>query len=195
MTQIDVAVKIYTSAVQSGSSSRLIKNLQWLLRLRSRASEAMARPRDPTDVSADEGGPQDPGEVELLGWRTRLIQRATSSTSHVATTIMDDTGMPAEAVSPQTAMENTLFQALQQHLADSAQAGQAPQPLPAPVDGLPGVSQETSTDTLVSFHPDSGAQLKPVTPFLGPYDVAGFPRRWQQCFGMFPRAGRTTLRS
>lgn len=190
VAQIDAAIKVYTSAVQSGSSSRLIRNLQWLIRLRRRASEELARPHEATQASGNEGSPNDPDEIELLGWRTRLIQRAARGTAHVATTIGGDTDISTSNFSPQTAIDDTLFQALQQHLNDAVfqtDLTQARAPTLGPTSAELAVSQTTATDTLVRhIIPDPSLQkISHTAPlFLGSNDAARFPRRREQCSGL-----------
>ena len=91
LTQIDAAISLFTSLVQHGARTpRYKSNLQWLLNLRTRAlsklSEASVAPgglpqrhdalqQQSTVRDGDGNGEQDE-DVELLGWRTRLIERA-----------------------------------------------------------------------------------------------------------------------
>lgn len=93
LAQIDAAISLFTSLLQHGPRTPRYKtNLQWLLNLRTRAiskmSEASATQQQPDQPqqnintsgdhqSGDTGGHEDPDEdIELLGWRTRLIERA-----------------------------------------------------------------------------------------------------------------------
>ncbi|KAJ3549622.1 hypothetical protein NM208_g411 [Fusarium decemcellulare] len=91
LTQIDAAISLFTSLLQHGAHTpRYKRNLQWLLNLRTRAlskvssvsSSHKGNPR--RDADADRqgnngvggGDREDDEDVELLGWRTRLIERA-----------------------------------------------------------------------------------------------------------------------
>ncbi|RSL96732.1 hypothetical protein CDV31_013336 [Fusarium ambrosium] len=75
LTQIDAALSLFTSLLQHGAHPpRYKRNLQWLLNLRTRAlskiSSVSALQRD------DDGDREDDEDIEFLGWRTRLIERA-----------------------------------------------------------------------------------------------------------------------
>ena len=96
LAQIDAAIGLFTSLSQHGASTpRYQRNLQWLQKLRARASAKMdAASSDSQQRSAhtQRRESRDDGEdVNILGWRTRLIERVgqgqqTSKTVHVATT-------------------------------------------------------------------------------------------------------------
>lgn len=91
LPQIDAAINLFTSLLAHGARSpRYKSNLQWLLNLRTRAlskvSEKSGAQKDGQAVQreADSGGQtqsdnrhdENDEDVELLGWRTRLIERA-----------------------------------------------------------------------------------------------------------------------
>lgn len=90
LTQVDAAINLFTSLVQHGANTpRYCRNLQWLSKLRARASSKIATvftatqqvdsQRDQVDPDGQEIGREDredSEDVELLGWRTRLIERA-----------------------------------------------------------------------------------------------------------------------
>lgn len=100
LSQIDAAISLFTSLLQHGARlPRYKRNLQWLLNLRTRALSKTSRasaaaqqqegePSAQRDAGADrqQGGGGENGDgdghrdqdedVELLGWRTRLIERA-----------------------------------------------------------------------------------------------------------------------
>lgn len=94
VSQIETAIALFSSAVQMHASPRAVGNLQWLLRLRSRALSKMhaapngggdaGRAMDPEQSDSDE-------DVELLGWRTRLIERAAAG-AQTAKTIESEQG-------------------------------------------------------------------------------------------------------
>lgn len=95
LSQIDSAIVLFSMLVHAGNSgfpsSRPMRNLQWLIRLRSRVCAKMtsvtSQPDGGTEDSLFRSEHSDTGEdVELLGWRTRLIERA-SQTHHTAKTI------------------------------------------------------------------------------------------------------------
>lgn len=129
LVQIDHSIKLYSSVIKLNPTPSLIQNHQWLLHLRQRAlaaSEQESRGDGPRDDTADE---DDDIDVKLLGWRTRLIQRATAAKKY---TPPPSTGVPAQ---PPTAPVPQLDAVLQQHmLTQSAPASQ----------------QDMSTDLFVS---------------------------------------------
>ncbi|KAL6364654.1 hypothetical protein LRP88_00624 [Fusarium phalaenopsidis] len=83
LTQIDAAISLFTSLLQHGAHPlRYKRNLQWLLNLRTRALSKISsvsasqrgNSRRDTDAAGQNDG-EDDEDVELLGWRTRLIER------------------------------------------------------------------------------------------------------------------------
>lgn len=84
LAQIDIAISMFNSVIQYGANTpRYHGNLQWLLKLRSRASSKIsaastAKKADSNqNADADQRtGSEDEEDVELIGWRTRLIERA-----------------------------------------------------------------------------------------------------------------------
>ncbi|EEU39690.1 uncharacterized protein NECHADRAFT_82125 [Fusarium vanettenii 77-13-4] len=90
LTQIDAAISLFTSLLQHGAHPlRYKRNLQWLLNLRTRALSKISsvpalqggNSRRDTDAAGQndgedgDGDREDDEDVELLGWRTRLIER------------------------------------------------------------------------------------------------------------------------
>lgn len=111
LSQIDAAIALFSSAVQMHASQRAVGNLQWLLRLRSRAFQKMSAARSGPAIreATDTEQSESDEDVELLGWRTRLIERATAG-AQTAKTIQYDQGsrgggsnMPAPSATPFTA--------------------------------------------------------------------------------------------
>lgn len=147
LSLIDSAIALYTSLVQSNSTGRSLRNLQWLLRLRQRASTRMTASTE--DGKIDLGTLTDEEEdIELLGWRTRLVSRLGKGTQ-TAVTIT-----PTQSVttpSPNTAMARTIHQALQKHFEPNTASGSSNR---ATLEG-PGDASDQVTDTFVSFslHP------------------------------------------
>ena len=97
ITQIDASISLFTSLLQHGARTpRYKSNLQWLLNLRTRAlSKISAASTDTNRRSTSGDRENDEEDVELLGWRTRLIERAdqgrqkTIRTIHLAETPTD----------------------------------------------------------------------------------------------------------
>lgn len=84
LLQIDAAIDLFTSLIQHGANApRYHRNLQWLRKLRARASfkistaqtNDMQRDPFPNHRRSTEDR-EESEDLELLGWRTRLIQRA-----------------------------------------------------------------------------------------------------------------------
>lgn len=91
MTQIDAAIGLFTSLLQHGAHTpRYRRNLQLLLSLRTKMVSKMSTAKttqgshDDTSLSDEAGNPKaeqgdrehSEEDVELLGWRTRLVDRA-----------------------------------------------------------------------------------------------------------------------
>lgn len=90
LSLVDSVIKIYASAVKSRNSERMVKNLNWLVSMRSRLDarikQVQAQGQTPDNdeamangAGAGAGGDDQPGDdndLELLGWKTRLIERA-----------------------------------------------------------------------------------------------------------------------
>ena len=79
LSSVDSAITVYTSAVQNRNSPRMVKNLRWLMHLRTKIASRWMHHHSPDAVALGADRSQDIREeddVELLGWKTRLIQRA-----------------------------------------------------------------------------------------------------------------------
>lgn len=89
LTQINAAIHLFTSLIQHGARTpRYKSNLRWLSNLRTRVmskiSEASnmeighAQRHGDAERQSNNGGEhqEQDEDVELLGWRTRLIERA-----------------------------------------------------------------------------------------------------------------------
>ncbi|RSH94924.1 hypothetical protein EHS25_000008 [Saitozyma podzolica] len=76
LSLVETTVKIYTTVVRHRNSPRMMKNLQWLERLRLRIQSKLVQTPDSAVFEAVSA--EDPGEddIDLLGWKTRLIERA-----------------------------------------------------------------------------------------------------------------------
>jgi hypothetical protein len=146
LAQIDTAISLYTTAVQARVSPRMVKNLQWLFRLRQRAQERISRAQALPGSNREDPPSEDEDDIELIGWRTRLIQRAAKGTQ-TATTISSNTpGLSNATPSPHTVMTQTITQALQQHFGPGDD-GAPPEDRPSTSSSNP---MESSTDVLVS---------------------------------------------
>lgn len=118
---INTVIETFTSAVQTGASPRLTTNLQWLVRLRRRCQDAIDKSRfenvgQQTTIdgstsavvngdTVENGDQDDPDNFSLLGWRTRLIQRAASG-GQVAKTISQTTPSQSNDSPPQIMSSN-----------------------------------------------------------------------------------------
>ncbi|OCF32109.1 hypothetical protein I316_06265 [Kwoniella heveanensis BCC8398] len=89
---IDTTHRIYESVVKNRNSPRMVRNLHWLGQLRQKVNARLAQspgvqlqptqqlPHEPpTDVPTDTGAGtevNDQDDVDLVGWRTKLVDRA-----------------------------------------------------------------------------------------------------------------------
>lgn len=157
LSQIDACIALYTSVVQSHASPRLAKNLQWLLRLRHRAHTKMNQ--NPPDAAAEamasmHTSNEEDEDIELLGWRTRLIHRATRGTQKATTISPMPSSQANHTPSPGTSVTQTITQALQQHFGGDGGGGGGGG---IAMDQLSSSSNNpinTSTDVLVSMWED-----------------------------------------
>lgn len=124
LKQIDATISLFTSLIQHGAGTpRYCRNLQWLQKLRARAKAKITaltevqmtnRRRAQEDGQHFTGEEREDGEdIELLGWRTRLIERAGQNMKtirtirHRATT---PTGSTATILSdPQVNMDESVL--------------------------------------------------------------------------------------
>lgn len=149
LTQIDAAIALFTSLIENGGgTSRYRANLEWLKKLRTRAlaslqaAAAGPSPDDPQNLNGSQGGA---GEDELVGWRTRLIERAGQSQYKSQTIRLSES--PGSTRDPLVESSGR-----QPHLRDS---GVWHQGSVASLSGsaAPAPAQELSTNDLVSdFH-------------------------------------------
>lgn len=138
LSLIDTAIGLHAHILQTNPTARLRKNLEWLLRLKQRAATRMessgsedAR-EDVPGVGLEEGDTS-----ELIGWRTRLVERLGQG-SQKATTITPTAS--STTPSPSTSIIRTISQALQDHVLPSTD--QLPQ-------SYSNNSQDHATDILV----------------------------------------------
>nr|XP_019051366.1 hypothetical protein I302_01815 [Kwoniella bestiolae CBS 10118]OCF30296.1 hypothetical protein I302_01815 [Kwoniella bestiolae CBS 10118] len=98
MTQIEAAIRLMTMLIQSGASSpRPVKNLQWLLQLRNRALAKLDATKG-ARMGDDTEDQDDPESVEVLGWRTRLVERASQNKQTTKTIESPSAAQAAEAL-------------------------------------------------------------------------------------------------
>lgn len=87
LEQIDAVITLFNSLIQAGAGTpRYRRNLQWLLKVRARIGSKIAKSKEAqtvrqahTQIRDDQVTSEereDGEDVELLGWRTRLIERA-----------------------------------------------------------------------------------------------------------------------
>ncbi|KAM0746216.1 hypothetical protein T439DRAFT_140567 [Meredithblackwellia eburnea MCA 4105] len=89
---VDSAISSYTSIVWTRKSPRMVNNLKWLVKLREKMTTRLSQATSPgTGLAPPGNGEEEEDDVELLGWRTRLIERvgkgvqtAKTITSHPA---------------------------------------------------------------------------------------------------------------
>jgi hypothetical protein len=138
---MDQVINVYTMLVQSRASQRMTDNLRWLLRLRKRSSETLVREVSPRGEAGEGVSTTEEDDRELLGWRTRLIQRIGKGVQKATTIVGPVTSTP----SPYSALTQTMTEALQQQLATNGPAQAAAQRSDSSSEQL-----HQATDELVS---------------------------------------------
>nr|ODN85910.1 hypothetical protein L203_04409 [Cryptococcus depauperatus CBS 7841] len=83
LSRISQAVQVYSTLIKQNSSLSMVQNHDWLLRLQQRAATKMTQAvsSGTSETLAVDCQGQDEDDRELLGWKTRLIERAASSDS------------------------------------------------------------------------------------------------------------------
>ncbi|KAE8543300.1 hypothetical protein D1P53_000002 [Cryptococcus gattii VGV] len=168
LSQIEQAIHVYSVLIKQNNSPSMVQNHDWLLRLQQRGARKIAQAAGMGGANlssgvgsgsgggeADAGG-QEEEDRELLGWKTRLIERAGSGV-HTAVNISSSSN-PAGSVPHRTPSPDPLTQngggnsgitpamhLLQQHFVPPFQS--------PPVSGMLGTTAQTlgmdnSTDLL-----------------------------------------------
>ncbi|WWC94362.1 hypothetical protein V866_001204 [Kwoniella sp. B9012] len=75
LAQIDMVIELYTSVLKGNSSKRMVENLQWLVRLKGRAIQKMNQALVHSATGPDTEWEGEKDDIELIGWRTRLVER------------------------------------------------------------------------------------------------------------------------
>jgi hypothetical protein len=145
LTVIDSTILLLTRVIVSWPSPRMAKNLKWLYQLRSRAaaklSTVTANPPPPPGADAAASDDED-ADVELVGWCTRLVERAVSGTQTVRTILSKSAPSPNVFSMPDADLSSILDSVL--HPAGSGREQNLSEPLASPSQADP------STDALVS---------------------------------------------
>ena len=194
LSQIDQAIVLFAAVIKHNPSPSMLQNHEWLTRLRARAitkisHEASKFPsRDSLASSTSVDGEED---VELLGWRTRLIEQAGAG-GHRARNIVPGrvdppsappmanpgpaTGTFGEMSSGNSPLPLAVAEVLQQHLDYTFDPTQTLDtggvPVQPSTQGQPNA--DSSTDLLVRHHAIYGnvrADELVVASILGSDDI------------------------
>ncbi|OWZ30832.1 hypothetical protein C347_03977 [Cryptococcus neoformans AD2-60a] len=168
LSQIEQAINVYSVLIKQNNSPSMVQNHDWLLRLQQRGAKKIAQAAGMGGANLSLGvgpgggggggdaGGQEEEDRELLGWKTRLIERAGSGV-HTAVNITSSN--PASSVPHRTPSPGSLAQngggnggmtpamhLLQQHFVPPFQT--------PPVSGMLGTTAQTlgmdnSTDLLL----------------------------------------------
>lgn len=156
LAHIDATIGLYTSAIQIRSSPRLVRNLQWLLQLKQRAVERIEKMPSTGPVAELPVRPNERDEdMEMMGWRTRLIQRAEQGTQ-TAKTILSTPTPSNPTPSPHAILTETINQALQEHFTVSDTQLYDPRTAVLPAG-------DSSTDIMVCPCPSDKALINSCT--------------------------------
>lgn len=146
MIQLESTISLYLKIVPLRSSPAVMRNLEWLLRLRARAAQAGTHSVDtsPCDVESIEGANVD--DASLLGWRTRLIERVaeTGGISLPTSTQISASRQAVQSTEPATAVNKTISKALEELFTSNSVSAQFRTP------GTASQSMDPAGDLLVS---------------------------------------------
>jgi hypothetical protein len=128
---MDTSIALYSMAVNSRAVPRLLRNLQSLLRLRQKAWTASLQNQVDVDVrgmAANETDDHPDQVTELLGWRTRLIERggAGSKATTIRPSISSTESESAAEVSPFAQISRAISLAFQTYVDPSAMTAEQP---------------------------------------------------------------------
>nr|XP_031857529.1 uncharacterized protein CI109_007089 [Kwoniella shandongensis]KAA5524601.1 hypothetical protein CI109_007089 [Kwoniella shandongensis] len=140
LTQIDQAINVFSILIKQNNTPSMVQNHDWLIRLRQRAINKVHQAQAGAGEARSWGSGEQQEEEEeedreLLGWRTRLIERGATGTS-VAVNIHGSNRAPGQNASPMssretggtTGMTPTVDQVLQQHFVPPTRGGQGARP-------------------------------------------------------------------
>ncbi|KAK8846529.1 hypothetical protein IAR55_005615 [Kwoniella newhampshirensis] len=159
LSQIDQAINVFSILIKQNTTPSMVQNHDWLIRLRQRAinkvhqAQAGAEESQPWSGSGDNQNDEEEEEDrELLGWRTRLIERGATGAS-VAVNIHASGRSSGTVTSPPTSrsaggssvITPAVQQVLQQHFVPSPRGSQGIGPGQAPGQG----AVDNSTDFLL----------------------------------------------
>lgn len=97
LTLIDSTILLLTRVIVSWPFPRMAKNLKWLNRLRGRAAAKLSpvtSSQPPTSQGTSGATSSDDEDVELVGWSTRLAERAASGSQTVRTILSKSAPSP-----------------------------------------------------------------------------------------------------
>lgn len=174
LAQMDQVINVYTSLVLSRTSTRMSQNLRWIMRLRQRAVDLMERV-----PATDRHMPVTMEDAELLGWRTRLIERTSKGVrkaTNIFSTLSPSTTLTTP--SPNTRLDLNISTGLEQYLTGPA-GGDLPPPGQVPNVEASPTDLYASTDQMVSQLRTSG-ELMAAAQLLGS-DNRAWPHGRHDC--------------
>lgn len=149
MIQLESTISLYLKIVPLRSSPAVMRNLKWLWRLRARAAQAGTRGADTSTCDVESIEDADVDDASMLGWRTRLIERATE-TGGINLPTSAQISASRQAVpsnEPVTAVNETISKALEELFTSSSSSAHFRSP------GTTSQSMDPAADLLVSNSP------------------------------------------
>ncbi|OWZ45798.1 hypothetical protein C361_02913 [Cryptococcus neoformans Tu259-1] len=146
MIQLESTIGLYLKIVPLRSSPAVMRNLKWLWRLRARAAQAGTRGADTSTCDVESIEDADVDDANMLGWRTRLIERATE-TGGINLPTSAQISASRQAVpsnEPVTAVNETISKALEELFTSSSSSAHFRSP------GTTSQSMDPAADLLFS---------------------------------------------
>lgn len=149
MIQLESTIGLYLKIVPLRSSPAVMRNLKWLWRLRARAAQAGTRGADTSVCDVESIEDADVDDANMLGWRTRLIERATETGGiNLPTSAQISASRQAvPSTESATAVNETISKALEELFTSSSSSAQFRSP------GTASQSMDPAADLLVSNSP------------------------------------------
>ncbi|KAK6909911.1 hypothetical protein L486_00437 [Kwoniella mangroviensis CBS 10435] len=154
LSQVDSTIGLYTAVVQVSHSKRILHNLRWLLRLRAQAIRKVQKSSGEmggTQPGADLGEESDDENVELIGLKTRLIERASRGTQTAKTILQVTPAASGITESPSNIINDTISLALQDILYSSETSGQNAPTVSKEITSNNDVNDSSTNDLLHEF--------------------------------------------
>jgi len=108
LSQLDVAIHLFTQVLKYRQRPTIASNLAWLLRIRQRIGDRLSIGNSVNNLTSLVGpDPNDNDDTDLVGLQTRLVERAVTTGTTLKPTHIPDTFSGSGAVHTRSARPGT----------------------------------------------------------------------------------------